>query len=182
MKARQVIFDLPPHLSPGRLLPVLVAVLGLAVAAAATNRPATSTVAQPAPVQSHNPELIFAVATSSNAPDATDAPAPAPAQNTVRMLVTAYCPCKKCCGPNAHGITASGRPVSYNNGQFIAADTTLLPFGSTVIIPGYAGGQPVPVIDRGSAIIGNHIDVFFPTHQEALNWGRRWITVTVVSH
>src|SRR3954463_12861034 len=30
-----------------------------------------------------------------------------PKYRTVKMLVTAYCPCTKCCGPNAQGITAS---------------------------------------------------------------------------
>ena len=34
--------------------------------------------------------------------------------------------CKKCCGPRAMGITASGKPVSHNGGKFVAADTRLL--------------------------------------------------------
>jgi 3D (Asp-Asp-Asp) domain-containing protein len=96
------------------------------------------------------------------------------------MQVTAYCGCKKCCGPSAHGMTASGRSIAYNGGLFVAADTSLLPFGTQLQIPGYAGGQAVEVIDRGSAIRGSHIDVFFPTHDQALAWGRRWMPVTVV--
>ncbi|HEX4123187.1 MAG TPA: 3D domain-containing protein [Tepidisphaeraceae bacterium] len=98
----------------------------------------------------------------------------------VWMEVTAYCGCKKCCGPNAHGITASGHPISFNHAHFIAADTSVLPFFTQVIIPGYADEQPVPVIDRGSAIKGNHIDVFFPEHQTAVDWGKRWIAVTLL--
>ena len=95
------------------------------------------------------------------------------------MEVTAYCGCKKCCGPHAHGLTASGRSIGYNGGQFVAADTRLFKFGTKLQIPGYAGGQPVEVIDRGGAIKGYHLDVFFPTHQQALDWGRRWIPVTI---
>jgi 3D (Asp-Asp-Asp) domain-containing protein len=96
------------------------------------------------------------------------------------MEVTAYCPCKKCCGSNARGITASGLKVTHNAGLFVAADTTLLPFHTRLIIPGYAGGRSVPVLDRGGAIKGNRIDVFFPTHEQARKWGRRIVEVTVV--
>ncbi len=97
------------------------------------------------------------------------------------MEVTAYCPCQKCCGPAAQGITASGLPVSHNQGRFVAADTKVLPFGSQIVIPGYHNDCKVPVIDRGGAIKGARIDVFYPTHQEALEWGRRWVMVGVVS-
>jgi len=96
------------------------------------------------------------------------------------MEVTAYCGCKKCCGPGACGNTASGRSIAYNGGLFVAADTDLLPFGTQLKIPGYAGDQPVEVIDRGSAIKGHHIDVFFASHEEAKAWGRRWMAVTIV--
>jgi 3D (Asp-Asp-Asp) domain-containing protein len=95
------------------------------------------------------------------------------------MEVTAYCACRKCCGPKAQGITASGRPVSFNGGKFVAADTKVLKFNTKLVIPGYAGNRPVQVIDRGGAIKGNKLDVYFPTHQEAREWGRRkmWVTV-----
>jgi 3D (Asp-Asp-Asp) domain-containing protein len=36
------------------------------------------------------------------------------------------------------------------------------------------------VLDRGGAIKGNKLDVFFPTHAEALKWGRQRIAVTVL--
>lgn len=102
-----------------------------------------------------------------------------PKTRTVMMEVTAYCACVKCCGPNAIGLTASGKDISYNSGKFVAADTSVLPFGTKLIIPGYHG-QAVEVIDRGGAIKGNKLDVFFPTHQEALVWGRQHVAVTVV--
>ena len=98
----------------------------------------------------------------------------------LKMEVTAYCPCKKCCGKNARGITASGLKVSHNDGLFVAADTSLLPFHTKIRIPGYARDEAVPVLDRGGAIKGNRIDVFFPTHKAALKWGRRTVDVTVL--
>lgn len=100
-------------------------------------------------------------------------------RHVVMMLVTAYCPCPKCCGSHARGLTASGLPVSFNGGRFVAADTHLFRFGTRLQVPGYAGDIPVPVIDKGGAIKGNHIDVFFPTHQQALDWGRKWVAVTI---
>ena len=106
---------------------------------------------------------------------------PAAPQFTVRMMeVTAYCACKKCCGPRAQGITASGRPVTYNGGRFVAADKAIS-FNTKLVIPGYGDGQPVPVLDRGGAIKGNKLDVYFPSHAEAKQWGRRFIPVTVLN-
>jgi 3D (Asp-Asp-Asp) domain-containing protein len=97
---------------------------------------------------------------------------------TRTMTVTAYCPCAKCCGRYADGITASGQPVTANRGRFVAADRSL-PFGTLVSVPGYNEGRPVPVLDRGGAIRGNHLDVFFPTHAEALRWGRQTLRCTI---
>ena len=91
---------------------------------------------------------------------------------TVLMNVSAYCPCEKCCGVFADGITASGVPAV---GYFVAAPPNYA-FGTLMVIPGYAG-RPVPVLDRGGAIKGNKLDIFFPTHQEALIWGRQYLKV-----
>lgn len=111
---------------------------------------------------------------------AVDPAGSAPRRHVIWMEVTAYCPCTKCCGEQAAGITASGKTVNHNNGRFVAADTRLLPFGTELSIPGYHSGQIVPVLDRGGAIKGNRLDVYFPTHQEALKWGRQRLPVTVV--
>jgi 3D (Asp-Asp-Asp) domain-containing protein len=101
-------------------------------------------------------------------------------RETRLMEVTAYCPCRICCGPLAHGMTASGKPVSYNGGRFVAADVKLLPFGSVLSIPGYADREPVEVIDRGGMIRGERLDVFFPTHAEARRWGRQTLPIRVL--
>jgi len=95
------------------------------------------------------------------------------------FVVTAYCPCKRCCGPRACGITASGKPVSTNGGKFVAAPPEI-PFGVRIRVPGYAGDTAVPVADRGGAIKGARLDVFFPSHREALRWGRKTLTCEVV--
>ena len=52
----------------------------------------------------------------------------------------------------------------------IASDLNVLPYGTVLYIPDYGWGQ---VEDIGSAIKGNHIDLFFNSHNEALKWGRK---------
>ena len=133
---------------------------------------------------------IMALPDVSVAPASVEIPQPQPTRNSTKtrstqrktmvMEVTAYCPCKICCGPNAQGITASGRKISHNNGAFVAADTQVLPFHTRLSIPGYRSGKVVPVIDRGGDIKGNRIDVFFKSHQEATKFGRRVVPVTVL--
>jgi 3D (Asp-Asp-Asp) domain-containing protein len=124
--------------------------------------------------------LVAATALASPAPAAATETSASVRGRTVRMLVTAYCACTKCCGPNAQGITASGKPVTHNQGRFVAADKSILKLGQKLVVPGYHSGRPVEVLDTGSAIKGNRLDVYFPSHQRALEWGRQWLDVTIV--
>ena len=96
---------------------------------------------------------------------------------TVPMRVTAYCPCPKCCGRFSDGITACAHKIKPGD-TFVAADQ-MYPFGTQMIVPGYNNARPVKVLDRGGAIKGNRLDVFFHSHQQALNWGVRYINVKV---
>ena len=137
----------------------------------------------PAPAIMALPDIVAApaiVEIPRPQPTSNAAKARSPQGKTMLMEVTAYCPCKICCGPNAQGITASGRKITHNNGAFVAADTEVLPFHTRLSIPGYRLGRIVPVIDRGGDIKGNRIDVFFKSHQEATNFGRRVVPVTVM--
>jgi 3D (Asp-Asp-Asp) domain-containing protein len=86
--------------------------------------------------------------------------------------VTAYCPCKKCCGPNAKGITASGKKAV--EGITIAASRSI-PFGTKINIPGL--GVRV-VQDRLAKKYDDRIDVFFNDHEKALKFGKKILTVT----
>lgn len=104
---------------------------------------------------------------------------PLRAVKTLRMLTTAYSPDERSCGAFADGITASGYSVWTNGMKLVAADTSLLPFGTIVSIPGYHGGRPVPVLDRGGRIKGARLDVLYPTHETALKWGAQRLDVTV---
>lgn len=91
--------------------------------------------------------------------------------------ISGYCLCEKCCGKWAKvfpRVTASGHKIQ-NGDKFLAAPREY-PFGTIIDIPGYGR---VPVLDRGGAITGNKFDLYFPTHQEALRWGRQYKTITI---
>lgn len=85
------------------------------------------------------------------------------------FTITAYCGCSKCGGGS--NKTASG--TTPTEGRTIAADTSILPFGTQVVI----GGVVYTVEDRGSGVSGNHIDIFFATHAKALAFGRKSMKV-----
>lgn len=83
--------------------------------------------------------------------------------------ITAYCGCAKCCG-KTDGITASGTHVTA--GRTIAAPPEI-PFGTQIII----NGHTYTVEDRGGAIRGNRIDIYFETHEEALKFGVQYVEI-----
>jgi 3D (Asp-Asp-Asp) domain-containing protein len=87
--------------------------------------------------------------------------------------LTAYCNCSKCCGKWAGSKTASG--TTPTAGRTIAVDTSVIPFGTKVVI----NGNTYTAEDTGSAIKGNKIDVYFDSHQSALNFGRQSAEVFV---
>lgn len=100
---------------------------------------------------------------------------PTPAKPTAtikRMRVTAYCTCSRCCGKWSDGYAASGvRAI----GKMIAADKRY-PFGTVMHVPGYGTAT---VEDRGGAIKGDRLDLLFPSHESALQWGVKWLDVTI---
>lgn len=81
--------------------------------------------------------------------------------------VSAYTPYE--CGGNT--LTASG--IYAEEGTTIAADH--LPFGTIVEI----FGKPYIVQDRFGAGHTDRIDIFMDGYQEALNFGRQWLSVKV---
>lgn len=95
------------------------------------------------------------------------------------VLVTAYCPCRKCCGKDADGRTSRGRDAFKTRG--VAVDPTVIPYGTVAAIPG--AGQFI-ADDTGGAMRQDwrkrgivHIDLRFSSHGDALAWGRRILTV-----
>jgi len=125
----------------------------------------------------------------------------------VWAYVTAYCPCRKCCGRHANGKTATGkriiRPRRMEDHWGIAADFRALPEGTRIIVPGYKPSRYFPadhawlVDDTGGDMKTAwrwpwthptqprrerfiHIDVRFIHHRNAVKWGEKWLRVTII--
>lgn len=87
---------------------------------------------------------------------------------------SAYCSCIKCCG-KTNGITASGTKATKNR---TVAMSNKYAFGTKIEIKGYG----IYICeDRGGAIQNNKIDIFFNTHQEALNFGRKNVYIKILN-
>ena len=96
-------------------------------------------------------------------------------------IATAYCPCEKCCGKYAknrpNGIVYTGSGEIAEEGVTIAADWEVLPPGTEVEIDGI--GTRI-VQDKGSAIKGNRIDIYFESHQKALDFGVQEVQLRIL--
>jgi len=99
--------------------------------------------------------------------------------------ITGYCN-EACCTDNwaYNRPQVRGRDVVVTaNGSFaevgitIAADVSVLPYGTTVYIEGI-GVRTVQ--DRGGGVKGKHIDVYFATHEEAIKHGNQFLNVWVL--
>lgn len=101
------------------------------------------------------------------------------------MIITAYCPCEKCCGVYATNrqkdkngndivLTASGKEAKA--GRTVAVDPQYIPYGTEIIID----GQTYIAEDCGGAIKGDRIDLFFDSHSEALSFGKQTKIVRIM--
>jgi 3D (Asp-Asp-Asp) domain-containing protein len=92
------------------------------------------------------------------------------ASAAMSMVATAYTAgCYGC-----SGITASGRPAGHG---IVAVDPRVIRLGTRMYIPGY--GHAVAG-DTGGDIVGNRIDLGFNSYAQAIQFGRRSITVYLI--
>ena len=112
--------------------------------------------------------ITYVVETSGPLPE----PTTTQKYTEVVATLTAYCPCKRCCG-KTDGITASGTKATA--GRTVAVDNSIIPYGTEIIIDGHS----YIAEDCGAAVKGYTIDIFFDTHEEALSFGKQTKTVYV---
>jgi peptidoglycan DL-endopeptidase CwlO len=102
--------------------------------------------------------------TATSQPVAALTPPPAGAGAHLTVSATGY---------TLPGVTAAGIPVGWG---VVAVDPSLIPFGTRMTVPGYGEGVAA---DTGPGVVGNRIDLWFPTRAEAQAWGRRTVTITL---
>ena len=88
--------------------------------------------------------------------------------NARSFRATAYC---------LKGITASGSRVRRG---IVAADPRVIPLGTRIQINGGGYSGIYTVTDTGGVIKGNILDIWVPSCSEAIRFGRRSITVSVL--
>lgn len=113
-------------------------------------------------------------ASKENAPEATAPSTNNTASKELIVEASAYtASCEGCSGITATGINLKTNP----NAKVISVDPTVIPLGSKVYVEGY--GEAIAG-DTGGAIKGNRIDVFFPSQQDAINFGVKQLKVTIL--
>jgi 3D (Asp-Asp-Asp) domain-containing protein len=81
-------------------------------------------------------------------------------------------------GHPEYGITYSGVKVKRDLFSTIAADLSVFPIGTILFIPGYGYGV---VADKGGAIKGNELDLYYETVEDVYNkWGKKKVDIYVV--
>jgi 3D (Asp-Asp-Asp) domain-containing protein len=115
--------------------------------------------------------LLLAAAPGAVAPATAAAPAnaAAPGGSWTPMgeyRITAYSACAACCG-KSDGITADGTYAPGFKGRLASAPKEI-PFGTKLWV---AGVGVVEVHDRGGAIKGRRLELFFQKYNAALQWG-----------
>lgn len=94
------------------------------------------------------------------------------ATNISAEIITAYCSCTKCCGPNAIGTTASGIKPK----ESVTCASNKYKFGTKLNIKGI--GIRI-VQDRISKKYNDRIDIYFNNHKDALKFGKQQHKVTI---
>ncbi|TCJ04806.1 3D domain-containing protein [Cytobacillus praedii] len=81
-------------------------------------------------------------------------------------------------GHPSFGITYSGVKVKRDLYSTVAADLNVFPIGTILFVPGYGYGV---VADKGGAIKGNKVDLYYETVEDVYNnWGKKTLDVYVV--
>jgi len=117
---------------------------------------------QAAAAESRSQELEGSGGSGGGAPPIGASPT---SGRTMTVSATGYC---------LPGTTATGIPVAWG---VIATDPSVIPLGTRMFVPGYGEGVAA---DTGSAVKGYVIDLWFSSCAQAIQWGRRTVTITIL--
>ncbi|MBG9588167.1 LysM peptidoglycan-binding and 3D domain-containing protein [Cytobacillus firmus] len=117
--------------------------------------------------EASNPKTIVKAA-NTNEPAAKEG-------KVLTVTATAYtASCEGCIGITKTGVNLIDNPDE----KVIAVDPDVIPLGSKVFVEGYGYATAE---DIGGGINGHEIDVFIPGEQDALQWGRKDVKVTILN-
>jgi 3D (Asp-Asp-Asp) domain-containing protein len=83
---------------------------------------------------------------------------------------TAYC---------LTGLTAAGVPAAKG---YVSADPKIIPLGSMIYIESPFMSGVYQVMDTGELIKGKIIDIFLPSYQSCMRFGRRMVKVRILRY
>lgn len=95
-------------------------------------------------------------------------------QTVYVMKTVAYCSCEKCCGWNT-GITYSGTKAT--QGRTVACNFNRFPIGTKILIDGHQY-----IVEDAGDLSENTIDVYFNSHEDALQYGVQWKVVEIAKN
>ncbi|MGD6956557.1 LysM peptidoglycan-binding domain-containing protein [Rossellomorea aquimaris] len=122
-----------------------------------------------APAQEETAEVAPEAEAPAAEPDAQEE-----AVKEITVEATAYtASCEGCSGTTATGVNLLENP----DAKVIAVDPDVIPLGSKVFVEGYGYATAE---DTGGAIKGNRIDVFIPSKDQAVDWGRKSVNVKIL--
>lgn len=167
---------------------LIILALALALVISLLSKPTASMVAfEDRGQQSISSLPSEAMAETIGVPEQIPVSEPEPTPELIELgefKTTAYCTCVKCCGiwsqehPSRVGTdyvqkTASGTiPTA---GRTVSVDTEIIPFGTVLIIDGHE----YIAEDTGSAVKGEIIDIYFESHEAAIEYGVQYKTIYV---
>ena len=100
----------------------------------------------------------------SNVPQVTEA-----GEYLGEFKATGYCSCEKCSGGYAKTYSGTIPQAKHT----IAADLDVFPLGTKLVIDGVV----YTVEDMGGGVDGNRLDIYFATHEDALDFGLQTVKV-----
>lgn len=99
--------------------------------------------------------------------------------------LTAYCKCEECCGrwatdrpkdENGNDIVIGSEGTVLEPLRSIAVDTSVIPYGTVISIY----DREFVAQDTGGGVKGNHIDIYFSSHEETIAFGVQYAEVFLV--
>lgn len=121
-------------------------------------------------------KIVQAKVSSASQPNTTIADSGPTASAVKEMTVSSTAYTASCAG--CSGVTSTGIDLKANpNQKVISVDPSIIPLGKHVWVEGY--GEAIAG-DTGGSIKGNKIDIYMPSKEDAINWGKKTVKIKIL--